>query len=167
MESILTMLKPKKISVLQEFILKFISAGIDEISAICKFLGVHLSSVNKEVAILQKNGLISVDIYYAKLKLTRNGEEVLKEAVTIVPEDVEYVLYVDGLLGNIYLDTRKLYTRKELHSFDIRPVNADVDEPTLEDLVFEDVRRAVNIFKKNHAYEKDKLEGDLKRSRLP
>lgn len=161
MESILTMLKPKKISVLQEFILKFISAGIDDISTICKLLGVHLPSVNKAVAILQKNGLISVDIFFSKLKLTGKGEEVLKEAVTIVPEDLVYALYVDGLLGNIYLDKRKLYTRKELQSFDIRPVNADVDEPTLEDLVFEDVRRAVNVFKKNHVYERDKLEGEL------
>lgn len=30
METILTMLKPKKLSVLQEFILKFVSSGIDD-----------------------------------------------------------------------------------------------------------------------------------------
>ncbi|MDE7252973.1 MAG: hypothetical protein K2O32_08535 [Acetatifactor sp.] len=160
MESILTMLKPKKISVLQEFILRFVSAGINEISAICKFLGIHISSVNKAVAILQKNGLLSVDIFYSKLKLTKKGEEALKEAVTIVPEDIEYVLYVDGLLGNIYLNTgRKFYTQKELRNFDIKPINTDIDEPTLEYLVIEDVRRAVNAYKKSH--EEDKLEGDL------
>lgn len=161
METILTMLKPKKLSVLQEFILKFISAGIDDVSDICAFLGVNKSAVNNAVAILQKNSLIIVDIFYSKLKITDKGEKALKEAATIVPEDIEYALYVDGLIGNVYLDTRKLYTSKELRSFEIKPINATVEKPTLDILVYEDVKRAVNLFKKTHAYEQDKLEGDL------
>lgn len=161
MEAILTMLKPKKLSVLQEFILKFISSGIDDVSDICNFLGVNKTAVNNAVAVLQKNNLITVDIFYSKLKLTDKGEKDLKEAATIVPEDIEYALYVDGLLGNVYLDTRKLYTSKELHSFEIKPINTTVERPTLDSLVYEEVKRAINLFKKNHAYEQDKLEGDL------
>lgn len=161
MKSILTMLKRKKLSVLQEFILKFVSAGIDELPDICNFLGVNSFAINNAVALLQKNNLLLVDIYYSRLKLTDKGEESLKEAATIVPEDIEYALYVDGLLGNIYIDTRKLYTQNELRNFDIKPVNTIVDKPTLEYLVFEEVKRAVNHFKKNHAYEQDRLEGDL------
>ena len=161
MEAILTMLKPKKLSVLQEFILKFISSGIDDVSDICNFLGVNKTAVNNAVAVLQKNSLITVDIFYSKLKLTDKGEKDLKEAATIVPEDIEYALYVDGLLGNVYLDTRKLYTSKELRSFEIKPINTTVERPTLDSLVYEEVKRAINLFKKNHAYEQDKLEGDL------
>lgn len=161
MEAILTMLKPKKLSVLQEFILKFISSGIDDVSDICNFLGVNKTAVNNAVAVLQKNNLITVDIFYSKLKLTDKGEKALKEAATIVPEDIEYALYVDGLLGNVYLDTRKLYTSKELRSFEIKPINTTVEKPTLDSLVYEEVKRAINLFKKNHAYEQDKLEGDL------
>lgn len=161
MEAILTMLKPKKLSVLQEFILKFISSGIDDVSDICNFLGVNKTAVNNAVAVLQKNNLITVDIFYSKLKLTDKGEKDLKEAATIVPEDIEYALYVDGLLGNVYLDTRKLYTSKELRSFEIKPINTTVERPTLDSLVYEEVKRAINLFKKNHAYEQDKLEGDL------
>lgn len=101
-EAILTMLKSKKLSVLQEFILKFISSGIDDISDICKFLGVNRTAINNAVAVLQKNSLITVDIFYSKLKLTDKGEKDLKEAATIIPEDIEYALYVDGLLGNVY-----------------------------------------------------------------
>lgn len=161
MEAILTMLKPKKLSVLQEFILKFILSGIDDVSDICNFLGVNKTAVNNAVAVLQKNNLITVDIFYSKLKLTDKGEKALKEAATIVPEDIEYALYVDGLLGNVYLDTRKLYTSKELRSFEIKPINTTVEKPTLDSLVYEEVKRAINLFKKNHAYEQDKLEGDL------
>lgn len=160
-EAILTMLKSKKLSVLQEFILKFISSGIDDISDICKFLGVNRTAINNAVAVLQKNSLITVDIFYSKLKLTDKGEKDLKEAATIIPEDIEYALYVDGLLGNVYLDTRKLYTPKELRSFGIKPINTTVEKPTLDSLTYEDVKRAINLFKKNHAYERDKLEGNL------
>lgn len=161
MESILTMLKPKKLSVLQEFILKFISSGIDDVLDICNFLGVNKSAVNNAVAILRKNSLITVDIFYSKLKLTDKGEKALKEAATIVPEDIEYALYVDGLLGNVYLNTRKLYTAKELHNFGMKSINTIVEEPTLDTLAYEEVKRAVNLFKKNHAYEQGKLAGDL------
>ena len=160
-ESILTMLKPKKLSVLQEFILKFISSGIDDVSDICNFLGVNASAVNNAVALLQKNSLITVDIFYSKLKLTDKGEEALKEAATIVPEDIEYALYVDGLIGNVYLDTRKLYNPKELRNFEIKAINTIVEKPTLDTLIYEVVKRAINLFKKNHAYEQDKLAGDL------
>lgn len=161
MESILTMLRPKKLSVLQEFILKFISSGIDDVSDICNFLGVNTSAINNAVALLQKNSLITVDIFYSKLKLTDKGEEALKEATTIVPEDIEYALYVDGLIGNVYLDTRKLYSPKELRNFEIKPINTTVEKPTLDTLIYEEVKRAMNLFKKNHAYEQDKLEGEL------
>lgn len=161
MEAILTMLKSKKLSVLQEFILKFVSSGIDDISDICNFLGINKTAVNNAVAILQKSSLVTVDIFCSKLKLTDKGEEALKEAATIVPEDIEYALYMDGLLGNVYIDTRKLYTSKELRSFGIKPINTIVEKPTLDSLVYDEVKRAINLFKKNHAYEKDKLEGDL------
>ena len=44
----------KKLSVLQEFILKFVSYGIDDVLNICEFLGINISAVNNAVAILQK-----------------------------------------------------------------------------------------------------------------
>lgn len=161
MEAILTMLKQKKLSVLQEFILKFVSYGIDDVLNICEFLGINISAVNNAVAILQKNNLIMVDIFRSKLKLTDKGEEALKEAITIVPEDIEYVLYRDGLRGNIYLDTKKLYSSKQLHDFNIKPINAIIEKPSIDELEFEKVNYAIKIFKKNHAYERDKLEGNL------
>ena len=163
-EVILTMLKSKKLSVLQEFILKFISSGVDDVSEICTFLGVNKTTVNNAVAILQNSNLINVDIFYSKLKLTDKGENALKEASTIVPENIEYTLYVDGLIGNIYLDGGKnFYTSKELRIHEIKSINTDtaVEKPTLNTLVYEDVKRAINLFKKSHEFEKNKLEGDL------
>ena len=161
LEAILTMLKPKKLSVLQEFILKFVVAGINDLTEICTFLGINISSINNAVAILQKDNLISVNIFQSKLKITEKGKDALKEAETIVPEDIEYPLYVDGLVGNVYLDMRKLYTSKELRSCNIKPINAKVERPTIENLEYEEVKRAIVSFKKSHAYEQDRLEGEL------
>lgn len=161
LESVLTMLKPKKLSVLQEFILKFVASGINDVAEIRTFLGMNATSINNAVAVLQKDNLISVDIFQSKLKITEKGEDALKEAATIVPEDIEYPLFVDGLIGNVYLDTRRLYTAKELRGFEIKPINAAVEKPTLDGLEYEDVKRAIVSFKKSHAFEQDRLEGDL------
>ncbi|HAV90670.1 MAG TPA: hypothetical protein DCW44_05305 [Eubacterium sp.] len=161
LESVLTMLKPKKLSVLQEFILKFVASGINDVAEIRTFLGMNATSINNAVAVLQKDNLISVDIFQSKLKITEKGEDALKEAATIVPEDIEYPLFVDGLIGNIYLDTRRLYTAKELRGFEIKPINATVEKPTLDGLEYDDVKRAIVSFKKSHAFEQDRLEGDL------
>lgn len=161
LESVLTMLKPKKLSVLQEFILKFVASGINDVAEIRTFLGMNVTSINNAVAVLQKDNLISVDIFQSKLKITEKGEDALKEAATIVPEDIEYPLFVDGLIGNVYLDTRRLYTAKELRGFEIKPINAAVEKPTLDGLEYEVVKRAIVSFKKSHAFEQDRLEGDL------
>lgn len=161
LESVLTMLKPKKLSILQEFILKFVASGINDVAEIRTFLGMNATSINNAVAVLQKDNLISVDIFQSKLKITEKGEDALKEAATIVPEDIEYPLFVDGLIGNVYLDTRRLYTAKELRGFEIKPINAAVEKPTLDGLEYEDVKRAIVSFKKSHAFEQDRLEGDL------
>lgn len=161
LESVLTMLKPKKLSVLQEFILKFVASDINDVLEIRTFLGMNATSINNAVAVLQKENLISVDIFQSKLRITEKGEDALKEASTIVPEDIEYPLFVDGLIGNVYLDTRRLYTAKELREFEIKPINVAIEKPTLDGLEYEDVKRAILSFKKNHAFEQDRLEGDL------
>lgn len=161
MEVVLTLLKTKKLSVLQEFILKFLNAGEDDITSIRTFLGVNSSVINNAISELNKSNLASVDIFRSKIRITDKGEEALKEAMTNVPEDVEYVIYVDGLLGTIYLDTRKLYSQKDVTIHGLTSVVPAIDRPDLEYLSYEEVKRAVSLFKKNHAFEKDKLEGDL------
>lgn len=161
LETILTMLKPKNLSVLEEFILKFVAAGITDITEISSFLGMNSAPINKAVAILQKDNLVSVDIFQSKLKITDKGSDALREAATIIPEDIEYPIFVDGIVGDVYLDTRSLYVAKELRDLGIKPIHATIEKPTLEELEYEQVKRAIITFKKNHVYEQDRLAGDL------
>jgi hypothetical protein len=160
-ETILTMEKRKKLSVLQEFILKFVVEGIDEINTICNFLGITLSTIHTAIASLKKEEIVSIDIFNSKLKITEKGAKALKEAATIVPEDIEYAIYMDGLLGNIYLDPRSKYNKKQVKAFDLVAIAPNIEAPTIDDLSYEDVKNAINLFKKRYSYEQDKLEGDL------
>lgn len=161
MEMILTMEKEKPLSLLQEFIMKFVAEGINEIKDIYTFLGLSSACVNTAIASLQEPGLVTVDIYNASVKLTDKGKEALKSAKTIVPEDIEYRVFMDGLIGEVYIDTLKKYQKKELRAFEMIPIPPNIESPKVQDIQYEDVKAAIAKFRKENVYAKDKLEGTL------
>ena len=161
MEMILTMEKEKPLSLLQEFIMKFVAEGINEVKDIYTFLGLSSACVNTAIASLQEPGLVTVDIYNASIKLTEKGKEALKSAKTIVPEDIEYRVFMDGLTGEVYMDTLRKYQKKELRDFEMMPIPPNVETPKIQDVQYEDVKAAIAKFRKENGYAKDKLEGTL------
>lgn len=161
MEMILTMEKEKPLSLLQEFIMKFVAEGINEVKDIYTFLGLSSACVNTAIASLQEPGLVTVDIYNASIKLTEKGKEALKSAKTIVPEDIEYRVFMDGLTGEVYMDTLRKYQKKELRAFEMMPIPPNVETPKIQDVQYEDVKAAIVKFRKENVYAKDKLEGTL------
>lgn len=161
MEMILTMQKEKPLSLLQEFIMKFVAEGINEIKDIYTFLGLSSACVNTAIASLQEPGLVTVDIYNASIKLTEKGKDALKSAKTIVPEDIEYRVFMDGLTGEVYIDTLKKYRKKELCAFEMMPIPPNIESPKVQDVQYEDVKAAIAKFRKENVYAKDKLEGML------
>ena len=163
MDAVLTMLKKKELSVLQEFIMKFADVGITDISEIRTFLGINTAAINGAVAFLQKEGMVAVDIFNSKLRMTDKGEKALKEAAMIVPENIVYQIYVDGLLGNIYFDTKNFFTKKQVRDFNLIAISPSphVETPSIETLQYEEVKHALNVFKRRYDSEKDKLAGDL------
>ena len=161
MELILTMQKKKDLSILQEFILKFVNENIENIESISTFLGMNKNTVNSAIAELQATELVMVDIFNSKAKMTKKGKESLKEAALIVPENIEYKVYMDGLTGTIYLDTKRKYRKKDINNFELVSIIPYMEKPELADLSFENLKIAINKFKKDNAFVKDKLEGDL------
>lgn len=161
MDVVFTMLKEKRLSVLQEFILKFIDAGIKDIQEIKRFLGINETVINSAIASLQREEMVVVNIFNSKLRMTDKGENILKVASMIVPEEIEYPMYMDGLLGNVYFDTKKLYTKKDVRRFDLTAIVPDKEVPTIGDLNYEDVKSAMNAFKRKYVNEKRKLDGNL------
>lgn len=160
-DTVLIMEKEKPLSVLQEFILKFTAEGIDNIREICGFLGVNMTAVSTAVAEMQKVNLIVVDINDMRIKLTEKGRESLRAVKTITPEEVEYQICMDSFTGNIYIDSLNKYNKKDVKRFELVAVPPFIETPTLSNLKFEDVKVAIDKFRRNNYYSKDKLEGNL------
>ena len=160
-DTVLIMEKEKPLSVLQEFILKFTAEGIDNIREICGFLGVNMTAVSTAVAEMQKINLIVVDINDMRIKLTEKGRESLRAVKTITPEEVEYQICMDSFTGNIYIDSLNKYNKKDVKRFELVAVPPFIETPTLSNLKFEDVKAAIDKFRRNNYYYKDKLEGNL------
>lgn len=160
-DTVLIMEKEKPLSVLQEFILKFTAEGIDNIREICGFLGVNMTAVSTAVAEMQKINLIVVDINDMRIKLTEKGRESLRAVKTITPEEVEYQICMDSFTGNIYIDSLNKYNKKDVKRFELVAVPPFIETPTLSNLKFEDVKAAIDKFRRNNYYSKDKLEGNL------
>ncbi|MCX0404945.1 phospholipase D-like domain-containing protein [Clostridium perfringens] len=161
MELVLTMQKEKELSILQEFILKFVVENINDIESICIFLGISKRAVYNAIAEMQAIELVTVDVFNSKIKITNKGRKALEEAMLIIPEDIEYKVFMDALIGNVYLDTKKKYKKKELREFELTPVATYIDKPDINDISFEDLKVAINRFKKENFDQKDKLEGNL------
>lgn len=162
MELNFTMQKKKALTALQEFIMKFIQAGIDDTEMISYFLGLNNSVVNTSIADLRTKDLVSVDINYKKIKLTNSGVEALEKASLIVPEEITYPVYIDGITSNIFLDKRRYYVRKEVNNVGMVPLVPYIEEPLLIDIKFEELNRAINKYKKDNENHTDNmLEGKL------
>lgn len=161
MELILTMQKEKPLSILEEFILKFVCEDINEIDIISEFLGLNKSTVYSAIANMQTLELISIDIFNSKIKIKDEGKKALKACSLVVPEDIEYKVFMDALTGNIYLDSRSKYTKKDVKNLELSPIRPFINKPDINDINFEDIKSAINSFRKVNSFEKDKLDGNL------
>lgn len=161
MEVNFTLQKEKGLSVLQEFILKFVRENIDSTDNMCRFLGLNDSVVYNCIAELQTLDLLAVDIYKSKLRITSMGLSALEKAALIIPEDVSYPVYMDGLIGNIFIDNRKFYNRKEIRNSEMVPIIAEIDTPKLSDISFENLKMAISKYSKENYYSKNILQGEL------
>ena len=85
-----TMQKKKPLSVLQEFILKFLKENVTSTETICAFLGVNQDIVFNAIAELRANDLLTIDIYKANVKLTDKGRKVLDMSLIHISEPTRH-----------------------------------------------------------------------------
>lgn len=157
----LTMLKPKKITVLQEYILRFIAAGVDNIGEISNFLGVSLTSVNSAVAQMDHDNLVIVDLRTASAKLTPTGTAAIDELNLVIPTSTECDLLMDGLTGEIRIASRVGISPRNVKQLGLSAVVPQFGTPTIEDLAFEPVSKAIAKFKKTQSSQAERFEGEL------
>lgn len=138
----------KRISPLDEFTLKAVSAGLTLIEDISSFLG-----INTRVAESVLSGLIhSDDLALAaalgdlsqSLRLTPKGRRTIEEAEITVPEERTFQVHFDGLLRAPLLIREYLYSPKDLRDHELLEIpTIPSTRPELEDLKVEAVQEIV------------------------
>lgn len=156
-----TMQKKKPLSVLQEFILKFLKENVTSTETICAFLGVNQDIVFNAIAELRANDLLTIDIYKANVKLTDKGRKVLDKASVIVPEELTFSIMMDGMTGDLFIDTKRYYKGNELKDNTMLPLRAALERPTVDDITYEKLNNAIKQYRvlngKNSFFEGDLL----------
>ena len=156
-----TMQKKKPLSILQEFILRFLKENVTSTDTICAFLGINPDVVFNAIADLRANDLLTVDIYRENLKLTDKGRKVLEKASVIVPEELSFSVMMDGLTGDVFIDTKRYYKGNELRDNTMIPLKTAFDRPSIEDISYENLNNAIKQYRisngKNSFFEGDLL----------
>lgn len=156
-----TMQKKKPLSILQEFILRFLKENVTSTDTICAFLGINPDVVFNAIADLRANDLLTVDIYRENLKLTDKGRKVLEKASVIVPEELSFSVMMDGLTGDVFIDTKRYYKGNELRDNIMIPLKTAFDRPSIEDISYENLNNAIKQYRisngKNSFFEGDLL----------
>ena len=98
------LLKKKKISPIEEFILKALNSGLTSAEEISEFLGLELIIINAGLAELLRTDNISLLAPLGSrrqvLSLTKTGKSTLHEAELVMPEERTLEIEFDGLLRN-------------------------------------------------------------------
>lgn len=156
-----TMQKKKPLSILQEFILRFLKENVMSTDTICAFLGINPDVVFNAIADLRANDLLTVDIYRENLKLTDKGRKVLDKASVIVPEELSFSVMMDGLTGDVFIDTKRYYKGNELKDNTMVPLKTALNRPSIEDISYEKLNNAIKQYRisngKNSFFEGDLL----------
>lgn len=66
----------------------------------------------------------------------------------IVPEEIDQIVYMNGLTGEIYLDNLKKFSNKDVKANDFTPIIPIIEKPALKDLNVSSVKNAINNYKK-------------------
>ena len=154
-----TMQKKKKLGIVQEFCLKFLSNGIKEIEEISKFLGLDKNIIHDSIVELNKLDLVKINSENDVL-ITSKGKEILAELNLLVPEELNMQIYVDGLTKNIFMSNVKFYNVREVKKSNLSMLKPAKTRSELENIKEKDISRIIKKYNKEYAKD-DKYDGNL------
>ncbi|MDY3208422.1 phospholipase D-like domain-containing protein [Clostridium baratii] len=155
----ITMQKKKKIGIVQEFCLKFLDCGIENIEEVSKFLGLDKNIIYD--SIVELNRLDLVKTYSEKdVSITSKGKEVLRELNLLVPEEINLPIYVDALTNNIFMSNAKFLNSKDIKRSHMHTLKSANSRVTMEDINEKEVSRVIKKYRKKYLND-DKYDGIL------
>jgi PLD-like domain len=143
-------LEEKAIPPIQEFVLRCVDDQLDDVETIAGFLGVRQGAVREAAVDLMRSDDLVLegqmpDQRAHRLMLTSKGRETLKEAKTIVSQERQLPVVLDGLTRQITIEPRgnliKPAAMKDMGLVEIAPYPRG--RPELEDFTTEAVAQAV------------------------
>lgn len=146
----LTIQKKKELGIVEEFILKFAKEGICEITKLAKLLGLKRTVVNNYIALLINNELVAINIDKSKIRLTNKGYFTLSSMNLMIPEEIQYPLYVDGLTGKFHYTKRRYEAAKDIRRAELDSLSPSIKKPDMEMLTHADVNKAYKKFSNEH-----------------
>lgn len=155
----ITMQKKKKLGIVQEFCLKFLSNDIKDIEEISKFLGLDKNIVYDSIVELNRLDLVKIDSE-SDVSITLKGRDILAELNLLVPEDLNIPIYVDGLTNNIFMSNVKFFNVKEVKRSSMSMLKPANTRHEMEEVKEKDISRVIKKYNKEYSND-DKYDGNL------
>jgi hypothetical protein len=139
----------KKLSAIDEFVLKCLEAGLAREAEIGEFLGLGELVVRNSLASLVLSDDVTVGsapgTRVQSVRITAKGKKTLASAETVVPEESTFTVYFDGLLRKVaWYASFDLVKRRDLQEEGTVEIPASPGgRPKIADLPVEEVRRVI------------------------
>ena len=143
-------LEEKAVAPIQEFVLRCVDNQLEDVETIANFLGVRQSAIREAAVDLMRSDDLALegqmpDQRAHRLVLTSKGQETLKQAKTIVSQERQLPVVLDGLTRQLTIEPRgnlvKPSVMKDMGLVEVAPYPRG--RPELEDFTMEAVAQAV------------------------
>ena len=153
----------KKISPIEEFVLKAIDAGLQTVEALTRFLGLQgrvITAVLADLARTESVTLVAIPgVLTQSLRLTQKGRKSLEAAETIEPEERTFQIYFDGIIRDVaWYGNAPLVRYRDLNEQGLLEIPTTTPRrPQIEDLRIQDIQKIVRSKASFADYKRDLL----------
>lgn len=126
------MLQESDLNVVQQFILKLLEVGVNNIDELVAILGLQPDIIEEAAAILLGNELIKFDPLNKNLNITEKAKPVLQTLKLNVPQTVAFGFYIDGVNGQYCPLENRLIPPEAIKKQGIRAIHHSkyIDKPS-------------------------------------
>ena len=153
----------KKISPIEEFVLKSVDLGLQTASEVASFLGLQERVVKGSLADLALSESLSLAAVPGRhnqaLRLTKKGQRSLELAETIEPEERNFQIYFDGIIRDVaWYGNVRLLRYREMNDLGLLEIpTTQQRRPQVEDLRIQDIQKIVRSRAAVSDYKRDLL----------
>ncbi|KAF1084970.1 hypothetical protein SPSYN_01106 [Sporotomaculum syntrophicum] len=149
---IVAILTEQNLPVVQEYILKMLDCGLNNIGDIGGFLGLSNEIIEDSLVPLTQQELVLSYLEGNSLKfsITEKGKDVMESLKVKKPTITSLPIVFDALTGSLEPHKTGLAKAKEVKDLEIPIIKPYLNKPMLEDIEFNDVRKLIKRMQKEN-----------------